>query len=131
MHSWTFNKYDLLFIRIICSKRNLFVQIKKTQISTYNFSGVGKLPITRNTQGLSWIEIFICIVVVWVAKSCPTRDSKDCNLLGFSVLGILQASILEWVAISFTRVSSWPSNWIQVSYTAGRFLCQLRLGGKP
>ena len=52
---------------------------------------------------------------------CLTRDSKDCSLLGSSVLGILQASIVEWVAISFNRGSSWPSNRIQVSYIAGRF----------
>ena len=34
----------------------------------------------------------------------------DCGLPGFSVHGILQARILEWVAISFSRGSSWPRN---------------------
>ena len=34
---------------------------------------------------------------------------------------ILQARILEWVAISFYRGSSWPRNRTQVSYTEGRF----------
>ena len=38
----------------------------------------------------------------------------DCSLPGSSVLGILQARILEWVAISFSRESSWPRNQIQV-----------------
>ena len=33
-------------------------------------------------------------------------DPMDCNLLGFSVHGILQARILEWIAISFSRGSS-------------------------
>ena len=38
-----------------------------------------------------------------VAQSCPTLcDSVDCNLLGFSFHGILQARILEWIAISFS-----------------------------
>ena len=32
----------------------------------------------------------------------------DYSLLGSSVHGILQATILEWVAISFSRGSSWP-----------------------
>ena len=42
-----------------------------------------------------------------VAQSCPTLcHTKDCNLLGFSVHGILQARILEWVAISFSSGSS-------------------------
>ena len=44
----------------------------------------------------------------------------DCNLPNSSVHGILQARILQWVAISFPRGSSWPRNWTQVSCTAGR-----------
>ena len=38
-----------------------------------------------------------------------------------SVHGIFQARILEWVAIPFSRRSSWPRNRIPVSHTAGRF----------
>ena len=42
-----------------------------------------------------------------VAPSCPTLcDPMDCDLLGFSVSGILQARILEWIAITFSRGSS-------------------------
>ena len=40
---------------------------------------------------------------VLVAQSCPTLGhSMDCSLPGSSVHGILQARILEWVAISFS-----------------------------
>ena len=39
---------------------------------------------------------------------------------GSSVHGILQARILEWVAISFSRGSSWPRDRTQVSQIAGR-----------
>ena len=45
----------------------------------------------------------------------------DCSLPGSSVHGILQVRILEWVAISFSRESSLPSNQTQVSCTTGRF----------
>ena len=39
-----------------------------------------------------------------VAQSCLTLcDAIDCSLLGYSVYEILQARILEWVAISFSR----------------------------
>ena len=39
-----------------------------------------------------------------VAQSCPTLcDPLDCSLPGFSIHGILQARILEWVTISFSR----------------------------
>ena len=44
----------------------------------------------------------------------------DCSLPGSSIHGIFQARILEWVAISFCRGSSWPRDWTQVSCIAGR-----------
>ena len=55
-----------------------------------------------------------------VAQSCLTLcDSMDCSPPGSSVHGILQARILEWVAISFSRGSSRPRDWTQVSHIAG------------
>ena len=44
----------------------------------------------------------------------------DCSLLGSSVRGILQARILEWIAMQ-SRGSSWPRDWTQVSHVADRF----------
>ena len=42
-----------------------------------------------------------------VTQSCPTLcDPMDCSLPGTSVHGILQARVLKWVAISFSRGSS-------------------------
>ena len=43
------------------------------------------------------------------------------SLPGSSAHGILQARILEWVAIPFCRVSSQPRDRIQVSHNAGGF----------
>ena len=43
-----------------------------------------------------------------------------CSPLGTSVHGILQARILEWVAIFFSRGSSWPRDRTWVSCIAGR-----------
>ena len=48
-------------------------------------------------------------------------DPMDCSPPGSSVHGILQARILEWVAISFSRGSSQPRDRTQVSCIAGRF----------
>ena len=45
----------------------------------------------------------------------------DCTLPGPSVHGILQASILEWIAIPFSRRSSSPRDGTQVCCIAGRF----------
>ena len=58
-----------------------------------------------------------------VAQSCPTLcDPVDCSPPGSSVHGILQARILEWVAISFSRGSSWPRDQTWVSHIAGRHI---------
>ena len=38
-----------------------------------------------------------------------------------TVRGILQARVMGWVTISFSRVSYWPKDWTLVSCTAGRF----------
>ena len=47
-------------------------------------------------------------------------DPVDCSLPGSSIHGILQTRILEWVAISFSRGSSWHRDPTQVSDIAGR-----------
>ena len=56
-----------------------------------------------------------------VAQSCPTLfDPMDCSLPGSSIHGIFQARVLEWAAISFSRRSSQPRDWTQVSHIVGR-----------
>ena len=58
-----------------------------------------------------------------VAQSCPTLcDPVDCSPPGSSVPGILQARMLERVAISFPRGSSRPRDQTHICCTAGRFL---------
>ena len=56
-----------------------------------------------------------------VAQSCLTLcHPVDCSLAGSSLHGILQARVLEWVAISFSRVSSQPRDQTRVSCIVGR-----------
>ena len=62
-------------------------------------------------------------VCVLVAQSCLTLcNPMDWSLPGSSVHGILQARILEWVAIPHSRGSSQPRDQTQVSGIAGRFV---------
>ena len=57
----------------------------------------------KSTINLGRIGLNMC-VCVGSSQSCLTLcDPKDCSLPGSSVHGILQARILEWVAISFSR----------------------------
>ena len=56
-----------------------------------------------------------------VTQSCPTLcDPMNCSLPGSSIHGILQARVLEWVAISFSRGSSRPRDRTWVSCIVGR-----------
>ena len=56
-----------------------------------------------------------------VTQSCPTLcDPMDCSLPDSSLHGILQARVLEWVAISFSRGSSRPRDRTRVSCIPGR-----------
>ena len=64
-------------------------------------------------QRSEWVKV--------AESSLVLCDPMDCNLPGSSVHGILQASVLEWVAIFFSRRSSWPRDQTQVSCIAGRF----------
>ena len=50
---------------------------------------------------------------------------------GFSIYGLFQARVLEWVAISFARGSSWPRDWTWVSHIAGRCFYCLSHQGSP
>ena len=71
-----------------------------------------------------------CSVIWWlpfevkwsdVAQSHPTLcDPMDCSLLGSSVHAIFQAVVLEWIATSFSRGSSWPRDWTWVSHIVDR-----------
>ena len=70
----------------------------------------------------SWVRLqiqlgWVCVLVSHV-RHC---DPMDCSPPGSSVCGILQARILEWVAISSSRGSSQPRDQTWVSCIAGRF----------
>ena len=57
-----------------------------------------------------------------VAHSCPILcDPTNCSPSGSSVHRILQARLLEWIVMPFSRGSSWPREWTWVSCIAGRF----------
>ena len=56
---------------------------------------------------LTYFILLKSSIVVLIAQSCPSLcDSTDCSLPGSSVHGILQARILEWVAIPSPGMSS-------------------------
>ena len=75
------------------------------------------LPLHTNSFPLSHQGSPILKMKVKVAQSCLTLF----NLMDYTVHGILQNRILEWVAFTFSRASSQPRDRSQVSCIAGRF----------
>ena len=68
--------------------------------------------------GILSITLLECEVKKWseVAQPFPTLcDPMDCSLPGSFIHGVFQARVLEWVAISFSRGSSWPRDRAWVS----------------
>ena len=64
------------------------------------------------------------VLKVKVAPSCLTL----CDPIDYTVHGILQARMLEWVAFPFSRVSSQPRDRTQVSHITGRFFSSWATG---
>ena len=78
---------------------------------SYNSSivrSLRNLPTDFHSEWVSeWVEVAPCLTL--------------CNLMDYTVDGILQARILEWVAFPFSMKSSQSSNQTQVSHITGRF----------
>ena len=75
----------------------------------------------RQTYGNKSVCVCVCVCVL-ITQSCLTLcDPRDCILPGSSVHGFLQARILEWVTIPFSRGTFWPRDRIWVSWITSGF----------
>ena len=123
---WVYKLYKLFLINSF--KNELYHYnhnwINNPRIHIYSQFSFIQCSISMNKKIISdffprvpWSE------VKWseVSQSCPTFcDPMDCSLPGSSVYGIFQARVLEWVAISFSRGSSWPRDRTRISRIVGR-----------
>ena len=81
-----------------------------------------QLSLSRSKEGAEMFLLFKNWGIVglqYCVSICCITCSILCNLMGFTVHGILQARILEWVAIPFSRESSQLWNQTQGSNIAG------------
>ena len=89
--------------------------------SQLSISFQGRLPLGIVSASLAISPVQSRRETVWPkvcaqSLSCLTLcDPMDCSLPGSSVHGTLQARILEWVAISSSKGSSWPKDWTHIS----------------
>ena len=83
-----------------------------------------------NTLVRKWLLIGSRVELV--AQSCPILlDPMDCSQPGSSVHGILQATILEWVVISFSQGSSQPVDQTCLLHCRQILYCLSHQGSPP
>ena len=125
------DRYTVLYLKWITNKDLLYSIANCVQCYVAAWMG-------GDIEG-EWIQVYVwfeSLLSTWnyhnianwlwkkeseVTQLCPTPcDPTDCSLPGSSVHGVFQARVLEWVASSFSRGSSRPRDWTQVSHTVGR-----------
>ena len=110
------------FVQFFCIFQNVLETLKvslSAQERGVQSHGVFK---TRCVLKFLYLSECYCFCMWLKTQSCPTLcDPMDCSPPGFSVHGILQARILEWVAMSSSRGSSWSRDQTQASCIAGGF----------
>ena len=84
-------------------------------------TGKKKVSFLSNPKEGQCQRMFKVLVKVLVFQLCPTLcNPMNCSLSGFSVHEILQARILEWAAMPFSRRSSQSRDQTWVSRIVGR-----------
>ena len=75
--------------------------------------------------------VHACVHAKSLQSCLPLWDSVDCSLPHSSVLGVLQAEVLEWIAMPSSRGPSLPRDQTHVPYIS--YICSLPLTppGKP
>ena len=80
---------------------------------------------TRDRTPSPLTDVFASMRIHLIISECKVKVTQLClslcDPMDYTVHGILQARIVEWVALPFSRGSSQPSDRIQVSRIAGRF----------
>ena len=99
----------------ILTHSTMWMNLENIMLSEISQSQKHKYQKKKHRCCLYFIPLTHCCCCL-VAKSCSTLcNSTDCSLPGPSVHEILQARILKWVAIAFSRSYSWPRGQTQIS----------------
>ena len=108
---------------LTCLLRNLYAGQEatvRTEHGTTDWFQIGKVVCQGCILSPCLFNFYAEYVCMKLTQLCLTLSNPmDCSPQGFSVYGILQARILEWVAIPFSSGSSWPRDRSQVPHIAG------------
>ena len=104
---------------IYCGNRIFFLlkSIYILETTAFYFASLQGHTFPQLIYARNWLYLLSMKVKVKVSQSYLTL----CNPMNYTVHGILQARILEWVAFPFSRGSSQPRDRTQVSHIAGGF----------
>ena len=104
-------------------------ELRETWCNVVSCMGFWNKERTLDKKSENLNNLWKCLVT----QSCLTVCSlMDCNPPGSSVHGIFQAGILEWVAIPFSRGSSWSRDLTEAScITGGFFTVCFHFSGNP
>ena len=110
--------WELIFGPGRAEKRRASGTVKGSRASSWTVSGGASLRWHRDRLGEAslrrggWCQSCGCPVASVMPTLC---DPMDCSPPGFSIHGILQVRVLEWVAMPSSRGSSRPRDWTWVS----------------
>ena len=95
---------------------NNYISIFSNSFLVPHYPHFCKVLLHCNGSSVAWNTFPCTCVPAKLLQSWQTLfDPLDCSLPGNSVHGILQARILEWVAMFSSRVSSWPRDQTHIS----------------
>ena len=113
-------KWDISFFQVLFQTTKFLTVCDYGEQGFLSTSEIRKWGHPKNGVIMTPFSCIMSFREIWkevlVAQSCLTPcNPMDCSPPGSSVDGIFQARILEWVAISSSRGSSRPRDWIWVS----------------
>ena len=114
----------LTYLQVHSKSKHVYRRVLSNHVSEITFDLVVYFHLIGYDLYKYKLSVNNSLICWWKWKSLSRVwlcDPMDCSPPGFSVHGILQAWILEWVAVHFSRRSSQPRDRTQVSHIAGRF----------
>ena len=109
-----FHRYPLHYQRWFRTLKNKTHRVSQAKISAENWV-VNNICLSMQHRSFNSFRKH-----EWVSESRSVVLTL-CDSMNYTVHGILQAKILEWLDFPVSRGSSQPRDWTQISHIAGRF----------
>ena len=122
---------DSLFMNKVCNLKVYNLYVKLQSRPTVCLNSVWKENLILKNAALFQVQFHCNFKIMTVTVKLAQLYLTLGDPMNYTAYGILQARILEWVAMPFSRGSSQPKDWTQISHIAGRFFYLLSHQGSP